>query len=248
MSGFADHFSGQAADYAAYRPGYSDKLFQLLAGHCRLTRLAWDVGTGSGQAAGRLAAYFDEVRATDASAEQLCHVTPHPRITFAQGREDESGLSDQSADLICAAQAAHWFDAPRFHAEVARVLRPGGLLALWAYGLSQVDADVDRLTREFYAELDPWWPPERRHIDACYRSLAFPYPELPTPDLALQAELSAAQFLGYLGTWSALTRARQTGGPDPLARFARGLAAHWPLDDVRPVRWPLFLRWGRRPE
>lgn len=249
MTGFPDHFSAQAAGYAAFRPGYPDELFERLRAASPRTTQAWDVGTGNGQAALRLVGIFDEVRATDASSEQLLHAAPHPHITYRQGREDRSGLPDLSVDLVCAAQAAHWFDAPRFHAEVERVLRPGGLLALWGYGLAQVAADVDELTWDLYdRQLGTWWPAERRHIDDCYRGLAFPYPELPAPPLTMRADLSAAQYLGYLGTWSALTRLRQAGRSDPLPAFAEALSRCWPADEIRAVGWPLFMRWGHRPE
>jgi SAM-dependent methyltransferase len=248
VSTFSDHFSAQAADYARHRPGYPPELFQLLLETCDQTEQAWDVGTGNGQAALRLAEDFQAVMATDASAEQLRHATPHPRIRYRQACEDDSGLPDHSTDLVCAAQAAHWFAAPRFHAEVQRVLRPGGLLALWGYGLAQVDETVDRLVWDFYdGQLGAWWPPERRHIDEGYRTLAFPFPELPAPELCMQSELSGAQYLGYLGTWSALARARQAKPVDPLQAIARELGACWPLEEVRSVRWPLFLRWGRCP-
>ena len=43
-------------------------------------------------------------------------------------------MPDASVDLVLVAQAAHWFDLPAFYAEVARVLRPGGVLAVWSSG------------------------------------------------------------------------------------------------------------------
>ncbi|WP_211263129.1 methyltransferase domain-containing protein [Thioalkalivibrio nitratireducens] len=46
-------------------------------------------------------------------------------------------------DLITVGQALHWFDFPAFYAEAARVLRPGGVLAAWGYGLMQVSPAVD---------------------------------------------------------------------------------------------------------
>ncbi len=48
-------------------------------------------------------------------------------------------LPDAAADLIVVAQAAHWFDWPAFQTEARRVLRPGGVLAIWSYGNSRSD-------------------------------------------------------------------------------------------------------------
>src|SRR5690606_37365985 len=71
MGGFADHFSGHAALYAARRPRYPDTLFGWLAAQSPARERAWDAGCGSGQAALGLAAHFDQVIASDPSAEQI---------------------------------------------------------------------------------------------------------------------------------------------------------------------------------
>ena len=52
---FKDHFSGHAADYASFRPGYPPELFDFVAALPRRRGTAWDCGTGSGQAAVGLA-------------------------------------------------------------------------------------------------------------------------------------------------------------------------------------------------
>ncbi len=53
-------------------------------------------------------------------------------------------------------------------------------------------------------------------------------------------------MLGYLGTWSAVARARQATGGDPLAKLAAVLAPAWGDPGIaRPVVWPLALRAGR---
>src|SRR5262245_25085528 len=128
MMEFADHFSRQAPEYARFRPKYPAALIDFLAASAPARRLAWDCGTGSGQAAAALAERFDRVVATDPSDGQLARATRHPRVEYRIGRESESGLEDASADLVTSAQAAHWFDLPKFYAEVDRVLVPGGLV------------------------------------------------------------------------------------------------------------------------
>jgi len=248
VSGFADHFSSQSTAYARHRPSYPDALLDLVAEACERRELAWDVGTGSGQAALGLAARFGQVRATDPSADQLRHAPPHPRISWRVGAEDASGLEACSVDLVTAAQAAHWFDADRFHAEASRVLRPGGVLAIWGYGLPRVDPAVDALLWDFYDRvLGTWWPPERRHIDNAYRELPFPWDEEPDPGLEMTARHTGLDFLGFLESWSALARCRQATTSDPLATFSLELTRLWAPEEPREVRWPLFLRRGRKP-
>ena len=120
----ADHFSQHASSYAESRPSYPRELARYLASVAPGRQLAWDCGTGSGQAAILLADEFERVVATDPSAAQLEHAVPHPRVEYRVGREAESGLADACCDLVTAAQAAHWFDLPAFYVEVARVTRP----------------------------------------------------------------------------------------------------------------------------
>ena len=97
--------------------------------------MAWDSGTGSGQAAHGLARHFARVVATDASVAQIAHATPHPRIEYRVVAAERSGLADRSVALAAAAQALHWFDIPAFFAEVRRVLAPDGVIAVWCYHL-----------------------------------------------------------------------------------------------------------------
>jgi ubiquinone/menaquinone biosynthesis C-methylase UbiE len=126
-----DHFSSHAGAYARYRPTYPPALFDWLGGQCRAHDLAWDCGTGNGQAAQALAETFDRVVATDLSAEQIALAATHPRITYRVTPAETSGLNDRSCDLITVAQALHWFCHDAFYAEVQRVLKSDGIFGAW---------------------------------------------------------------------------------------------------------------------
>nr|MDQ6926647.1 class I SAM-dependent methyltransferase [Candidatus Eremiobacteraeota bacterium] len=173
---FRDEFSTVAAQYAAHRPLYPPALFDYLANLPARRALAWDCATGNGQAARALAPRFTHVVATDASAAQLAHATPAPNIEYRVARAEESGLAPGSVDLITVAQALHWFDLDAFYAEVRRVLVPGGAVAVWTYGDPVLDdASLDARFQQFAGDvLGPYWPPERREVDAAYRGIAFP--------------------------------------------------------------------------
>jgi SAM-dependent methyltransferase len=249
MTRYSDHFSTGARDYAAFRPDYPDALLDAVTALAPGRALAWDCGTGSGQAALPLAGRFARVVATDASEQQIAHARPHPRVEYRVAREDASGLPDGSADLVTVAQALHWFDLDRFYAEVRRVLRPGGVLAAWSYGLMLIDAPVDAAVRTFYDDrLGRYWPPERRHVDAGYRDLPFPFPAVPSGAWSMTGAMTRDELLGYVGTWSAVTRCRAAEGADPLTELARALEPLWPdRAERRTVTWPIALRVGRRP-
>jgi len=245
--GFKDHFSGHAADYTRYRPTYPPELFTWLAQQAPARTLAWDCATGNGQAALGLAAHFDAVIATDASANQIAAASAHPRVRYAVAPAEASGIAAHSVDLITVGQALHWFDFPAFYAEAARVLKPGGVLAAWCYGLMQVSPAIDAAVWRLYEPITgAYWPPERRYVEEQYRTLPFPLDEIAAPPFAMEADWTLAQLTGYLGTWSAVQRYRKECGADPLALIADELAAAWGEAEIRRrVTWPLFMRVGQ---
>lgn len=243
----ADHFSRTAAQYASCRPNYPPVLFDYLASLCPAHNLAWDVGTGNGQAALALAERFEIVVASDPSSRQLAHAQPHPRVSYVNAAAESPLLASGSADMICVAQAVHWFDLERFYADVLRVAAPDGIIAVWTYVLTSVDESIDRLAKNFcYEIVGPYWPPERRYVDEAYRSLPFPFTDLAAPAFTMEQQWTADQFLGYLGTWSSVGRYREQRSSDPLKAIAEPLRGLWGgADAVRTVTWPLVLRVAR---
>ena len=247
MTAFKDHFSGAAAGYAAHRPAYPRAVAEALAARAPGRSAAWDAGCGSGQLSVVLGEVFASVVATDASAAQVTAATAHPRVRYLVAPAEASGLDAGSVDCATAAQAVHWFDLDAYYREVRRVVRPGGLLALITYALMDITPVVDRVVRDFYSgPLEPHWPPERRLVEDGYRSLPFPFPEVEAPPLTIRHRWSAANVLGYVGTWSAVQALRRADGEEALERFAGELKAAWGNpDETRDVRWPLSLRLGR---
>jgi SAM-dependent methyltransferase len=247
-SSFSDHFSGVASEYAEYRPRYPDSLFDWLAGLPPRRELAWDCATGSGQAAVGLAPRFERVIATDASAAQIAAASRHPRVEYHVAPAEASGLESGSVDLATVAQALHWLDRSAFYAEVRRVLRPHGFVAAWTYGHPTLDeARADEALRRFYSEtVGPFWPPERALVDAGYRTLDFPFAEVAPPAFEMKTQWSLSALLGYLATWSAITRFRAVRGYNPVPELAAQLQRFWGAPETpRQIEWPLALRVGR---
>ena len=244
---FKDHFSGHASLYAKYRPDYPPDLYAYLATLTLRHEYALDCATGSGQAAIGLAPYFDHVIATDGSVSQLQHAIAHPRVCYVANVAEQPAFRDQSFDLISVAQAAHWFDHEQFFAGVRRVLRAEGALAIWTYGLTRIDPDIDAIVRDFYDHIvGDYWPPERRHVESAYRSLPFPLREIAAPEFELCLHWDLDALIGYLSTWSAVQRYVKALGRDPLPEMRRQLEPHWhPATLPRQVIWPLHLRVGR---
>lgn len=244
---FQDHFSLLAARYARVRPGYPDALFDYLAGVAPGRGVAWDCGTGSGQAARGLARHFACVHATDASAEQLRHAQPHPRVDYHREAAEHVSLDAGSVDLVTSAVAAHWFDLDRFYPEVRRVLKPGGVIAVWTYHLPHVSPAVDGVVGYYYATLlAGHWPELIRYVDQRYATLPFPFDELGAPPFTMATSWTAGQLAAFLASWSAVPRYHEAKGRHPVDEIWDDLLAAWgPEAAGREVTWDLHLRVGR---
>jgi SAM-dependent methyltransferase len=246
---FKDHFSGLAAQYSAFRPTYPPVLFDYLAQLCRERRMAWDCACGNGQATGGLARHFAAVIATDASPQQLSAAAPHGNVTYRVARAEDSGINSNSVDLVTVAQALHWFDLDSFYGEVQRVLVPSGVVAAWTYGVLHVEGEeVDALMQDFYSNIvGPYWPPERRIVEAGYRSLAFPFAQISVPSFNMEERWERAHLLGYLRSWSATGRYVEDQRVDPVVALEKRLEPLWAdAGAVRKVTWPVAMRVGRK--
>jgi SAM-dependent methyltransferase len=245
---FKDHFSKRAALYAAYRPHYPASLFRHLASITAERELALDCGTGNGQAAIELANHFARVIATDPSSAQLANATARDNVEYRIAPAEHSDLPDQSADLVTAAQALHWFNAPAFFTEARRVLKPDGAIAVWGYGDPVLDtADLQQLLHTFNrVKLEPYWFAERNLLLDGYRGIEFPFVELESPPFELRVSWTLPDLLGYLRTWSATAQYVAASGVDPVEELEQSLAPKWGDPKTpRGIRWPLYLRVGK---
>ncbi len=232
---FADHFSSIASRYAAYRPHYPAALVELLAMQAPARHLAWDAGCGTGQLSVALAARFDHVIATDPSQAQIAAAEAAPRVTYRCEPAEASSLETASCDLVVAAQAAHWFDWPRFVAEAGRVAKPGALVALVSYGVPEVPE-----LAPYREAIAAYWPRGREHVENGYRDLVWPWPVVAAPPMELVEQWTGEELLGYVGTWSATVKMIAVVGTGALEALALP-------PERRAIRWPLTVKLARRP-
>jgi len=243
----ADRFGPSARAYATYRPRYPDTLFEHLASLAGRRRLAWDCGTGNGQAAVALASHFERVVATDASAGQLEAADRADRVLYVRATAEVSPLATGSVDVVTVAQALHWFDTAVFFDEVRRVLATDGLVAVWCYELPSIGPGIDEALRHFHSQVvRRYWAPERRHVEDRYRSIAFPFAGIAMQATETTAELTLDELLGYVGTWSATRTYIADRAVDPIPALRERIRAFWPdVSKPRTVCWRLAVRAGR---
>ncbi|HJW16875.1 MAG TPA: methyltransferase domain-containing protein [Flavisolibacter sp.] len=243
---FKDHFSKQAGIYSKYRPGYPAELFSYLNSLAGQHELAWDCGTGNGQAAIGLAKYFNKVIGTDPSSEQIKYAFPKENVEYRVEKAEQTSLPDSSADLVTIANALHWFDFNQFYPEVKRVLKSGGIIAAWAYIPPSISPEIDTCIRDFHdVVLNDYWIAENRYAEAGYKTIPFPFGQMVAPAFQSKKEMSLFDFREYLCTWSAVQRFINTREYDPTEAVFSRLLPLWgdPLS-VKEVSWDLVLKLG----
>lgn len=128
-------FEAGAAAYEVARPGYPDEAVAVLRDEVGIgagTNVL-DLAAGTGKLTRRLVELGASVTAVEPVAAMRAQLeTVLPQVEVVDGTAEEIPADDASVDVVAVAQAFHWFDAPVALAEIARVLRRGGRLAiLW---------------------------------------------------------------------------------------------------------------------
>jgi SAM-dependent methyltransferase len=122
-------FADVADAYERGRPGYPDDAVRWLVGE--EPRDIVDLGAGTGKLTRSLVALGHRVTAVEPLAEMRVElVRAVPRAMPLEATAEKIPLPDGSVDVVTSAQAFHWFDHGLALPEIARVLRPGGRLAL----------------------------------------------------------------------------------------------------------------------
>ncbi len=244
-----DRFSTQSGAYAQFRPHYPKILFDDILKHVPYIsrQAAWDCATGNGQAAKVLANYFKKVYATDISQKQLGNAFISDNIIYSIGKAEDSVFDPNMFDLITVAQAIHWFDFENFYAEAKRVAKPNAIVAIWGYGTLSLDYQpLNTLFWHFYNHtIATYWDTERRHIDAHYKTVPFPFRIIETPQYEMVFKWNRVDFEGYLNTWSSVQNFQNKEGYNPVTNLMHDIRKYWKDGIKHTVRFPIFMTIGR---
>lgn len=244
---FKDYFSSQAKEYAKFRPKYPPELFEYLSTLVNEHQLAWDCATGNGQAAVGLAPYFDEIIATDASASQIEHAEQHPKIKYKIAPAESSGLETKSADLITVATAIHWFNTARFYDEARRILKPGGVIAIWLYGNNAIEPAVDMVFGRFFQDIiGNYWPEEIKKALNFEEMIDFPFTKIEPPNFEIRLMWNLKEYLSYLYTWSSTQNYIKANGKNPIGTIFDDFQIAWGDENhKKEIKWDLKMKVGR---
>jgi SAM-dependent methyltransferase len=217
-------FGRNVADYDLGRPSYPPEavdwmLDQARVGNPGLTRVV-DLGAGTGKFTATLLGRGLEVTAVEPDPLMRARLAEKlPTVDTLTGSGEHLPLTDADTGLVTVAQAWHWVDVAKTSTEVARVLQPGGALALlWNIR----DADVDWVARlgevmgaseaEKYDSVTP--PADRPLERQAYREFRW------------VAEMSREQFFAMVTSRSYVITMEETERAEMLARLGKLLDEH----------------------
>ena len=158
------NFGNVATDYAAFRAGFPDSIFERLAsfGIGLPGQAVVDLGTGTGTLARGFARRGCRVVGLDPDARMLAAAQTLDReqrleIAYLQANAEATGLASASAEVVAAGQCWHWFDRPRAIDEVVRVLRNGGKLVIAHFDWLPLPGSVPEATERLIERYNGGW-------------------------------------------------------------------------------------------
>ena len=239
-----DNFSHQSADYANFRPQYPKEIFDEIKTRLKSSTCAWDCATGNGQVAKELSKFFEDVKATDISKNQLNQAPKLANINYSVQTAEKVDFPDNSFDLITVAQAIHWFNFDKFYTEVKRTLKNDGIFVVLGYSLFRSNPETNKIMDNFYYNIiGPYWDEERKYLDDGYKSIPFPFQEIETSEVFFKEEWQLERLIGYLKTWSAVKHFIDKNGYDPVDELYDDLKESF--GDKNIIEFPILFRMGR---
>lgn len=218
-----------AREYAAARPGYPPEFWAATAERRPgAPAPAVDLAAGTGAATVDLVATGGPVIAVEASPVMVARAAERLRgqpdwAGAAAGRAEAIPLATASVGLVTVAQAFHWFEAVPALDEIARVLAPGGLLALF-WNVSEEDPFMEDV-RILLGEYNPGYgrPVTRAMLPTPEALTGHPEFRVEPPRLFPHARpMTVDRFVAYAFSWSYGGGALE---PDRWAPFERELRA-----------------------
>jgi SAM-dependent methyltransferase len=138
--------TGFASHYDRFRPRPPRALLDVLCSYARVERprLVVDLGCGTGLSTRAWTDVAERTVGVEPNPAMLAAAEPAPRVEFRQAFAYETGLEADSADIVTCSQSLHWMEPEPTFAEVARILRRGGVFAAYDYDWPPVvDPELD---------------------------------------------------------------------------------------------------------
>ncbi|MEP7146427.1 MAG: class I SAM-dependent methyltransferase [bacterium] len=240
---FKDYYSKQAEEYSKYRPTYPEELFEYLLSIVSGHDLAVDCATGNGQAARGLSKYFQKVIALDASESQINNACTFSNVSYKVAKAEETGLDDNTADLVTIATAIHWINTDLFYKEARRILKDDGVIAVWTYSTKcEINPAIDNIVNTFSDRvLNGHWDSGIKKVWS-FEEIDFPFIEIPSPFFEIKREWSLEEFLNYIFTWSSTQKYIDTNNSNPVDLLREEIKEVWNKNDKKEIIWKIKMK------
>ena len=248
MSGFATcdgnpdlaaSFGGAAAEYERGRPGYAEAALDAVG--LPAGAVVLDLAAGTGKLTRQLVPRFARVLAVEPLAEMRAVLERVvPEAESLEGTAAAIPLPQASVDAVFVGEAFHWFATDTTLRELARVLRPGGTLAIL---FNQADGDFEPpLPESFWAAYRAAAiekPPEQTVRTGLWQApFPGPFGQLTVSRFPNLVALDRAGILAQVASWSMVGALPEAERSALLARLAQLLPEG---TYRRPLRTDLFL-------
>ncbi len=263
MTETSEIWTGKAHGYDQARPAPPTALLDLLTQMIRMPHpaLVVDLGSGTGLSAAIWAERAERVIGIEPNANMRQEATRKvaslpaaaAHIEYRDGLAHQSGLPDACADIVTAAQSFHWMEPTATLAEVARILRPGGLFAAYDYDAPPtITWELDQLAhlvmmrfvaliqqRGLPSAIKIW--PKDKHLANMRESGHFRF----THEVALHAieQGDAARYLAMMQSNAFSNQSQFTGQETGFDRLAQAAYQYLGSEPV-PWYWSYRVRIG----
>lgn len=232
-------FNIESEKYARHRPRYPKKFYDFLLKHIYQKNRLWDCACGNGQISIDLVDDFNEIFATDINENQLANAFKHPKISYLSAPAEKTEFPDKYFDLICVAQALHWFNIDAFFKEADRVLKNNGILAIIGYSFFYVNEQIDQiLNNKLHTIIKDYWSEKNRLVIDGFKRIDFPFKKINSPEFEINLSWKLKDMISYINTWSAVKKYNMNHN-DKIENIVYNLLKdEW--TDYKPVKMKLF--------
>ncbi|MEL6536603.1 MAG: class I SAM-dependent methyltransferase, partial [Bacteroidota bacterium] len=187
----------------------------------------------------------EEVIATDGNLRILEGTIPNSKISFEVGQEDTISAKSGSVDLVTVGQALHMLNLEDFYSEVRRVVRPGGVLAVWGFGIPRLGMEFDRLLNRFYSEtLSGYWPAGWVHLQQRYKNIPFPFKNVMDERVEAEYYWKFEDWMSFLESWTAVRQYTKDHGGSPVEVLRPLFSQLWGGHETKKVSFTFFVKKG----
>lgn len=222
-----------------------------------------DIGCGSGQSTSIYAPYCKNILGLDPSHEQIQHARKTntlKNIKYEVGCGENIPLPEESVDIICCAQSAHWLDYDAYFKECERVLKPDGCIAVYGYTMAEIEVPGEKQDRVCNSLLQSFFNrckfhPRRAHVDN--RMVEF-FEKLPSvkkerdDTMHIHRDWNLRDLEGYIESWSGYRKLADTEkGADLLLSLIGEILAASGAEDAESCKvkaiWSIYMILSGRP-